>query len=663
MAWKDLTDEEKKKRLYVLNNNLLLQYRQSAAPADSGSSGQSAPASSGEGSFVMSDIVGEGTISLYYEYDIPARLNCPLLVLVHAWSGGGKGFTDQSVVNALMADGFAVLSVGMRGRNTGVGFSNDGGDVTKYRDASALECYDIYATVQHFIDSVAPAGQIDSTKKVLYGISGGGGNAWGMAAKFPGYFSTIVVFYGMSKYGTYNGDPNSSITGWYTDDVNFQGSINVAVGGAPGDSATVDTYYLSRDHARGVANTTARLFFYHSPADTTVKKEQSDLVQTVLLAAGKAIGVDFDYYIGTSYNHGQHALDPAFYDGVFGMEWRSTALSRTVQALPNSATKHIAGYLYLRAGTFVWLKTSRGNTSAPPTAPAPRNQGKAYAATLIYNLSSETYQITPIMPAAANQFYYVEVIDGSKYIMGVTAASDVITWKPKNLNKKPLNLNYAWSVYYDFADTTDGYFLDDASKIAVINDLTGNNKFAFNRTRASRIAPGANLYLDNGVYYLGEASGDLAATGAELTGAFSIFFSIDPDAASVASLNDAVLGRMTGAASLIRLSTFSGKVQLEFQTNSTNFISNATPSNSNVGKQVWCVRRDSGNVVTATCVNSSGTFNYTIGTSAGIFEIRAIGTGTATTKQFAGKIYKVAAATERIGDTDVASILTNWFNN
>lgn len=43
MAWNDLTDEEKKKRLYVLNNNLLLQYRQNANPVSGDSGGQSSP--------------------------------------------------------------------------------------------------------------------------------------------------------------------------------------------------------------------------------------------------------------------------------------------------------------------------------------------------------------------------------------------------------------------------------------------------------------------------------------------------------------------------------------------------------------------------------------------------------------------------------------------
>jgi hypothetical protein len=43
MEWKDLTDEEKKKRLYVLNNNLLLQHRQNMTPVSGDSGGSQAP--------------------------------------------------------------------------------------------------------------------------------------------------------------------------------------------------------------------------------------------------------------------------------------------------------------------------------------------------------------------------------------------------------------------------------------------------------------------------------------------------------------------------------------------------------------------------------------------------------------------------------------------
>lgn len=626
---------------------------------------------SGETTFAMNDILGESlTPELYIAYEVPAAGNCPLLVYLHGWDGGGGiigAFHTQAIAD-LKAAGIAILGVGMRGRNTGTDFANSSTDVEEYRDASALELYDVKASIEYFVQSVAASGQINTSKYFVYGISGGGGNAFGLASKFPDLFSMIVSFYGISKYGTYTDDPNSSITSWYSDQLGFQSAIQKAVCGAPGGTGIIDAAYLARDHSRAVRNYAGKLYMYHDEGDNTVHKVLSDLVQTDLLAAGKTEGTDFVYHESDdgSYGHGNHALSVDLYDGVFGMEWLADALSLTKPSMPASGTLHVAGYVITDAFT-LWIKKYRKNVTATPRAQAMiTNQGKFFAATVVYNNTNETYQITPIISSTSDQYFFVDITKGAKTVMALVSASDTVTLQPKTVQKFPLDLSaYDWEVYFNFGDATDGYVLDDQSKVSNVFDLTGNNHFAFQHTRATRAAIVSGS-LDNGVMYLSGTSGTLAANVDSVTfsGEFTIVFSCDPDAATVTSLAGGIIGRGAGGASGILFGTFSGKVQISIDSQTGTMLSSSTPTNSNVGKQAWFFRRDASNHIHAKCVNSSGTYDYgDMGELTGIFEWRTIGSSASSAKGFAGKIYKVAAANEDIGDTDATSIIQNWYAN
>lgn len=630
----------------------------------------------GNTTFPMNDIPGENlSPELYIAYKVPAAANCPLLVYVHGWDGeaGVDGAFHADAITMLLNTGIGILAVGMRGRNTGVGGANDSEDVEEYRDASALECYDIYASIKYFLDEIVPAGQVNRNKLIGYGVSGGAGNLFGVGAKFPDLFAMLVLFYGMPKYGTYTGDPNSDVTSWYADNAGFQGAIQLAVAGVPLGSGVIDAAYLSRDHTRGIKNFTGKIFMYHDSGDGTVSKDGSDLAVENLIAAGKEEGVDYEYFESSNglYAHGHHALDVTYYDGSFGMQWLSDALALTKQSLPNSGTVHVCGYAIastdLERDFEFWIKRYRKNNTATPRAGAlTTNQGKTFAATLTYNKTNETFEVTPIIPSTSDQFFFAEIIKGSKRVSALLQAADTVTLQPKVLQKYPANLSaYDWKVYYNFGDSADGYLLDDAGKVSNVFDLTGNNNFAFQQTRATRasIVSGS---LDNGVMYLAGASGTLSTNVdfLQFSGAFTIVFCLDPDAANVGTLSGGVLGRGAGSQSQFTFGTFSGKVQITVGDQAGGSVSNATPSNSDVGKQAWYVRRDASNNIFAKCRNGTNTYDYgNIGTLSGAFQFRVFGSSASFSKSFSGKIYRIAAAAEDIGNTDATAVINDWYAN
>src|SRR5690606_34599015 len=183
-----------------------------------------------------------------------------------------------------------------------------------------------------------------------------------------------------------------------TDQLGFQSSIQKAVSGAPGASGIVDAAYLARDHSRSVRNYQGILHMYHDSGDNTVKKDLSDLVDADLTAAGKTEGIDYHYYESNDglYAHGHHGLSVDYYNGSFGMEWLSDALSSIKPSMPSSGSLHVSGYV-ITSEFELWIKRFRKNVTATPRSQAMiSNQGKFFALNLDYNNSTEEYTIEPI---------------------------------------------------------------------------------------------------------------------------------------------------------------------------------------------------------------------------------------------------------------------------
>jgi len=635
-----------------------------------GSGGSGNPAISGQTTFEMADLGEPNLPDLFIDYDLPAGNNVGLLVYLHGWNSGGgiNGAIDPDAVAYLHSNNIGILSPGMRGRNTNVDNSTNGTEVEDWRDASALEIYDIYASIRYFIDNVCPAGKINEDKIFIYGISGGGGNALGCAVKFPDMFNLIIDWYGMGKYGTYETDPYPATTSWYTDAASFYSSaIQKAANGAPKGSVgytagVADHSYIARDHIRFISNLLQPLYIYHAPIDGQVRVLLSDDLEDQLIADSKT----YNYYRNNIYDHDHFDLSPTYYDGVFGLQWVNDAKTLIRPSLPLTGNINVAGWYKSTTRNFeVFIHYYRKNFNQTTWSDNGRlNQGKSYAAQIAYDVTNNTYEVTPLFGhnSTGDRYFFVSVKNPS----GITqwayiTQSDVITISPKTLNKKPLDLNYDWNVYFDFNDS-DSYILDDQGFVSNALDLTGNNNFAFQPTRASRKAPTSG-YLDNAVLQFNGTAGRLATQVdfIQYTGEFTFAIKIDPDAATVGSLNDNLFGRGTGGASLFNLTTFSGKVVVNFDTETGAFISNSTPANSDVGLQTIIVRRDASNQVRVKIKNSTNTYDYgIIGTSAGTFDLRVLGASSALTKQFNGKIYKFAAVADDIGATDADNLLNNF---
>lgn len=629
------------------------------------------PALSGETSFAMNDIPQESlTPELYIAYDIPAGRDIALLVYVHGWASGGglTGAIDPAAITFLHSNNIGIIGVGLRGRNTGVDFANVSGDIEEYRDAFGLEAYDEYASVKYFLENIVPEGHINTQKIIRWGISGAG---FGTPVKIPDLYSLVVSWYAMAKYGTYEGDTRPTLTGWYTDDVNFQGSINNSVGGTPkgstGYSSTnglIDQRHMSRDHLEGVKNLLQKVYLYHDSGDTTVKVDQSDAIEDELIAQSKT----YVYHRSTNgdYAHGEADLINGIYPGAGdSLDWVDDAKTLTRPTVPNTGTVTVCGFLvWDTQDVKIWCKRYKKNFTATPRAAARENQGKTFRLEVTYNLTNETFECQGVWPGVlGDQFFFVDITKGAKRVLALISPTDVVTLQPKTLAKAPRNLtSYSWNVFYDLSDS-DSYILDETSDVSNLIDLTGNQNNAFQQTRASRVPVSGSAYLDNGVYILKGTSGTLStnADGVVYTGEFTFAIKIDPDAASVASLNDLLFGRGSGGASYFALGAFAGKVQVNFDTETGSFLSNSTPANTDVGLQTIVVTRDSSNQVRVKIKNTTNTYDYgVIGTSTGDFDLRVVGAASALTKQFNGKIYKFASVGTKISDADVTEILNNW---
>jgi len=644
-----------------------------------GSGGSGNPAISGQTTFEMADLGEPNLPDLYIDYNLPAGSDLSLLVYIHGWNGGGVIPFDSTTIDYLHTNNIGILGVGMRGRNTDVGYANDAAVVENWRDASGLEIYDIYASVKYFLNNIASSGHINQNKIFIYGISGGGGNALGAACKIPDMFSLIVDWYGMGKYGNYETDPYTATTSWFTDAAGFyQSPIQKAVNGhspkSPGAgyiAGTSDMSYVSRDHIRFIRNLNSPIHFYHAPIDGQVDVDLSDNLEDQLIIEGKT----YDYYRDNAYDHDHFDLAPTYFDpGVFGLQWLNDAKTLTRTTLPTSGSIYVPGFYISDTRDFeVWIHKYRQNFAQSVWSDQGRfNQGKSYAAEVDYNVTNGTYEVTPIFghDSLGERFFFMRIDHGGIIQWAFVAQSDVITMIPKVYGLDPLNLVYAWKVFHDFSNT-DSYILDDASNVSNANDLSDNHNIAFQPTRASRVVITGGA-LDNGVLQYSGTSGTLATQYNPIifTGEFTFVFKIDLYAASVAAVSEILFGHGSGGQSNFQLGTFSGKITATLQvegggSRTSTSLPSFGPANANLGVQTWVLRRNASNELKLEMKGDINSVSYNtasgiFGTLAGNFDLRVLGAGTALTKQLNGAIYKFAACDEYISDTDTTNFLNNF---
>ena len=114
----------------------------------------------------------------------------PLLAVMHGF-GGQSGDVAQDIRD-LSAAGMFCVAPDMRGR----------GDSAGEWDAGGLDVHDIVdallAAIQKYPD------EIDQTNINIVGYSGGGGNCYLAATRFPDLFHVAAPFFGISDYGLWH---------------------------------------------------------------------------------------------------------------------------------------------------------------------------------------------------------------------------------------------------------------------------------------------------------------------------------------------------------------------------------------------------------------------------------------------------------------------------
>lgn len=280
--------------------------------------------------------------NIYYDVCYDSTLyNKPPCALGHGFNGNIASCNDSWRERMVNKYNLFVIVIGMRGRSGGGGS----------QDCGAREIYDI---VDGFNDAIGryPT-RIDTTKKIFYGVSGGGGNALSLAVKFPEYFDFIVEMFGMTDYAD-----------WYNETSLFKSTISSWVSDIPSGSPHL---YLARCQLNAVKNAyLPRIWIVHDSADTIVQVHHSRDFYTASIDSGLT---NIKYVETNPSNirrayHGYPALNDqpdliSFEPAIFNKINDTTMSEKTMLA---SGNIHVLGYLKTKS-QFTIMGTGRTSTA------------------------------------------------------------------------------------------------------------------------------------------------------------------------------------------------------------------------------------------------------------------------------------------------------------
>ncbi|PAD85009.1 hypothetical protein CHH57_01480 [Niallia circulans] len=211
------------------------------------------------GDFQYSSTIDDiSNLYAHYAYK-KSDTNLPIVILMHGYTQDSKSMTAQ-IMKDMAEYGFFTCAVGMRGRDGATGSV----------DVSARELYDVIDAVEYVKNNFSDV--VDPSQIHVAGYSGGGGNVFGLAAKFPDYFNSLVSHFGISDYG-YN-----PVNSWWATNPSRRTSLENWVGYNPTNNLGA---YYSRAHQYGVAKnlTDGFLWMFHDSEDTNVPPVQSQIVK------------------------------------------------------------------------------------------------------------------------------------------------------------------------------------------------------------------------------------------------------------------------------------------------------------------------------------------------------------------------------------------------
>ena len=222
-------------------------------------------------------------------------------------------------------DPYLRLHIDMRGR----AFS------TGKPDCNGYELIDVYDAVRyaqkHYADYL-----IDPDTVFYEGGSGGGGNGFALAVKFPDLFSAVTALCGISDYGE-----------WYRHDSvgEFRDEMDPWIGCTPDENQTA---YDARSGAKGVQNLIAPLFTAHGETDARVPVWQARNFVSCAEAAGKGGLVSYLELPGVgAQGHWDRATEEQM-DEIDRLSEENRASSRRPLTVPERGRLTILGYLFTK---------------------------------------------------------------------------------------------------------------------------------------------------------------------------------------------------------------------------------------------------------------------------------------------------------------------------
>lgn len=332
------------------------------------------------GSFTYTSSIDSSITNLAADYMYDTGFTArPIIVLMHGYAENIAHILTGTR-QRFASRGFFVLIVGMRGRNSASGS----------RDASGREVMDIIDAVEYVKNNATLSAQIDSSRVVIAGYSGGGGNAIACLAKAPDYWNYAVSHFGPSDYGWRND------TGWYYTNAGFQASLTTDVGATP---TAQPGWWRSRNHADALGYQLALapkgnkiLSLYHDASDGSVGVAHSDRISTVL--SNSSLSELLDYHRSTAsdstrYLHGY----PEDSSGVLSAEsdWWITAINSRQWKVPVSGTILVPGWIQTKRFS-IWLGLTSGNANPKIDS----SGGKVHCVRVIYNTLNSTFKVMPL---------------------------------------------------------------------------------------------------------------------------------------------------------------------------------------------------------------------------------------------------------------------------
>ncbi|MFA6459049.1 MAG: LamG-like jellyroll fold domain-containing protein [Candidatus Paceibacterota bacterium] len=190
--------------------------------------------------------------------------NLPIVVTLHGYSGP---YTGDDIIERLASKGVFAIKTYKRGYGGSQGTQDDSG----------REIYDFYDAIEYVKANYSS--YVDENNINVIGYSGGGGNTYGLITKFPDYFRSVNIFFGMSDYCY-----DSTYSWWYNGSISYRTGMQSHIGGTP--TSTPDRCYARAHYLGAKNNPYSHIQLFYDTAESIVPPSHATQYLTQNNAAG-----------------------------------------------------------------------------------------------------------------------------------------------------------------------------------------------------------------------------------------------------------------------------------------------------------------------------------------------------------------------------------------